>query len=65
MLESRDGAVVNRAARQILAKQADEKLFLHLHYMDVHAPYTGRERKPPPYRFRGAGATADASSAWR
>jgi len=47
--KSRDGAVINGEARKILAEHGDEKLFLYLHYMDVHVPYTGRERKPPPF----------------
>jgi arylsulfatase A-like enzyme len=49
MFKSRDGALVNRAARQMLAQHHDEKLFLYLHYMDVHVPYTGRELEPPPF----------------
>jgi arylsulfatase A-like enzyme len=49
VFKSREGALINSAARQILAKHNDDKLFLYLHYMDVHVPYTGRERKPPAF----------------
>jgi hypothetical protein len=48
-LKSRDGAVINRLAQEILLAHRGEKTFLYLHYMDVHNPYTGRSRAPAPF----------------
>jgi arylsulfatase A-like enzyme len=44
VLDSRDGAEINAAAARLLAEHAGEKIFLYLHYMDVHNPYTGASR---------------------
>jgi len=57
-LESRDGAVLSRRARRFLDAHPDERVFLYLHYMDVHNPYHGPSRgpvgfeRPPRGRYR-------------
>lgn len=46
-----DGRWVNDEALAILDAHPDEKLFLYLHYMDVHNPYAHAGKLPR--RFRG------------